>query len=136
LGDECGVGFHSWRGLSLTNRRARLTRAREATGRCGEVAEAGEDEVRVLSLWRSVVLSRSRSNIPFVPDRVAVLSAVAVLVRSRFAVLVRSRFAMLSAVAVLVRSRFAVLSLSSSSLSTVLSRSRLLSQSLSHEVPI
>ncbi len=89
------IGWRVWRALSPKNRRVRGTRAREA-GAFMRQPRLGRTEVRWRSccgcgagavLWRS----RIRSNIPFAPDRVAVLSRSTVLLRSRFAVLVRPR---------------------------------------------
>jgi hypothetical protein len=77
---------------------------REGGQRMNALAEAGEDRGAVAV----AVLLLSRSNIPFVPDRVVVLSRFAVLVLSRSAVLVLSRSA------VLVLSRSVVLLLSRS----------------------
>jgi hypothetical protein len=79
-----------------------VTGGAENFGRCREKSEAGEDEVRCCAVADAVavrcraVLSRSRlqSNIPFVPDRVAVLVLSAVL--SPSPVLSQSRSAVLS----------------------------------------
>jgi hypothetical protein len=71
-------------------RSAREERAREA-GALVRRLRLGRFEVRLRSWCGAVaaavaVLLLSRSNIPFVPDRVALLSRVAVLLLSRFAV--------------------------------------------------
>jgi hypothetical protein len=110
LGDQCGVSSHV-RVTGGVVRFHRLSDVREGAGRavrrvprgwggrrcgavCGAVPRAitSSGAVAVCGCGADAVLWRSRSNIPFAPDRVAVLVWFALLSRSRSVMLSLSQF--------------------------------------------